>query len=397
MLSTAATESMKRESVQPAVVMAGAGPVTLKQLLASLGTQTRLTVSASLFLGAQIARAVGELHEHARPHGLLSPNLVQLSADGSVRLAGPEGAPRPPSAYLAPEIRNGEKPDVLSDVHAIGAIMYELLTGMTVLQAYVRAPMRELTRTPAPSLFNPGVDPSIDELVTAAVDRDPALRPHSVRALQAGIAHCFGELDLEPSPAELAALVSERFPAASMIPMQAPTPAQVAPVRPQTVAAAVVVAPVPVPAPAPRVVAKPPPAAPSSEASFEESEPTSRFNVRRHLAEVDAETEVEEGGTGSTEIPVPPAWMPSRKVITVGVVAAVVLAAVMLVVVTWPTPKVVEADFVPPSTSEAKVRMVPVAPPPEVVPAVEAPKVTKPAPKPAEPVRAKPASGRRHR
>jgi hypothetical protein len=372
MLSTAATQSTQREVVQPAVVMAGAGPVTLKQLLASLGSSTRLTVSAALYVGEQLARAIGELHERGRVHGLLSPHLVHLSADGSVRLAPPEGAPRPASAYLAPETRNGEAPDVLADVHAIGAMMFEMLTGMTVLQAYVRAPMRELTKTPVPSLFNPGVDQSIDDLVTASVDRDPAQRPHSVRALQAGIAHCFGELDLEPSPAELAALVSERFPAAAMIPMQAPTPALAAAVAP--VAAAVA---------APRLVTKPAQEdlvpAPSSDEGFDAVAPTSRFNVRRHLAQVEAETEFEEGSTGSTEIPLPATWMPSRKAVTVGAVIAAALAAVMLVVVTWPAPKVVQADDVPPVRTEAKVKVVPVAPP-----------------APVEPSRAQPKAGRRH-
>ncbi|MHB8872579.1 MAG: serine/threonine-protein kinase [Myxococcaceae bacterium] len=375
----------QRELVPPAVVLAGAGPVTLKQLLASLGPATRLTVSASLYVAEQLARSVAQMHEHGRVHGLLSTSQVQVFSDGSVRVCGPEGAPRPPTAYLAPEVRNGTPPDVLADVHAIGAITFELLTGMTVLQAFVRAPMRELTRTPAPSLFNPGVDLSIDELVTAAVDRDPGVRPHSVRALHDGIRHCFGELDLEPSPVELAAVVSERFPAASLVPLQMPVPAPPAVAPPNTLAA---------PKAAPALA--PTPRAPVAE-RFEAAAPTSRFNVRKHLAEIAEEEAYEEETTGSTEIPVPSKWASGRKWVVLGLGGAVALAAALLVIVSWPTPAAIDADELPVARSQGKVNPVFVPPPPEPAPAVAAPAVKAAPVKKAPAVKKATKSGRRRR
>jgi hypothetical protein len=280
-----------------------AGVVPLSDLVLNQGASGRFSVSVSLYLADQLALLIGRMHEQGRVHGSLAPSCILLAADGAVTLAGSDGVFRPATAYLAPEIRNGEAPDVLSDVYAICAIVYELLTGMTVLQAFVRAPQRELTQTPLPSLFNPGVDGTIDDLVTGAVARDPAARPHSVRALRDAIGRCFRELDLQPSPGELAAMV---HPLIARPVIHEPRPA----------------APKPAPrASAPVAVAAPAPVSPP----------------RRVIHQPRWDLEVE--ASGSYDSYRPPTRSPMRTGLGVLASAAILLLAVIAAQLVGPAPK----------------------------------------------------------
>src|SRR5205823_5002416 len=94
----------------------------------------------------------------------------------------------------------------LCDVYSIGAIAYELLTGRLVPPGQAQPP----------SAFNPGVEPTVDELVLAAIDCEPDQRPYTARALMSGVAHAFREMDLEPDPAELGRLVAVVSPEPEM-------------------------------------------------------------------------------------------------------------------------------------------------------------------------------------
>jgi hypothetical protein len=82
-------------------------------------------------------------------------------------------------------------------VHAVGALFYRLLTG--------KAPAaRDVV---APSHFNPGVDSELDAVILAALAPDSSQRPASVRVLENALAAIFEELELTPTPDELAAAV----------------------------------------------------------------------------------------------------------------------------------------------------------------------------------------------
>jgi hypothetical protein len=121
---------------------------------------------------------------------------------------------------LAPELAAGDEPDRLSDVYAVGALIYRLLTGRKV------DPQRFIE---PPSHFNPAVDSELDELVLRALDEDPSERPYSAREIEQSLLGIFEELGLEPgSHAEATKLIDGSLPAGvAAAPKPRPAPAPV--------------------------------------------------------------------------------------------------------------------------------------------------------------------------
>lgn len=169
-----------------------AAPAVTPALDDLLALHGRLTLSASLYVALRVADAVRALHAQGRTCGGLPISRVRCHRNGEVELA--KG--RFPSA--APELRRGDAPDPLSDVWEVGGLLYRLLTGRDAKGDFE-----------APSALNPAVDTSLDELVMQCLARDPGLRPHAAEVLLRRLRAVFDELDLEPSPVELARFAGE--------------------------------------------------------------------------------------------------------------------------------------------------------------------------------------------
>src|SRR5438874_2111114 len=113
--------------------------ISLAEFLLVLG-DTRLPVSCALYVIGTIARSISDAHDKGRVHGRLEPSLVLLAGDGGVRVDFPREGSRLVPAYSAPELTAEERPDVLADIYAVGAIAYELLTGRLVPPGQAQPP-----------------------------------------------------------------------------------------------------------------------------------------------------------------------------------------------------------------------------------------------------------------
>lgn len=126
----------------------------------------------------------GPVHPGAA-HGAIAPATVRF--EGShLRLAG-VGMFLPlyaagviPAHCVAPELRAGAEPTPQSDVYAVGALLYELLTGHP---ADPNVPVSSLAQ---------GAPASLDVLVESCLADDPADRLESVAALRGGLASILG-------------------------------------------------------------------------------------------------------------------------------------------------------------------------------------------------------------
>lgn len=151
-------------------------------------------------LARQAGSALAAAHHAGVVHRDVKPeNLVLSSASGSLRvkvvdfgLARAEEAGRGLTrtgtivgtpAFMAPEqVADGEL-TAATDVYALAAVVWEALTGQRLVQAEaVGAIFTEILNAPAPppSRFRPFLPATVDELLCAALAKEPSERPADV-------------------------------------------------------------------------------------------------------------------------------------------------------------------------------------------------------------------------
>jgi hypothetical protein len=93
--------------------------------------------------------------------------------------------------YMAPEQLEGGAPNPAFDVYALGVVMFEMITGQrpfAARTAIATALKRLREGPPAPSEVVPGLDPSLDAVVSGCLETDPTRRFATIeevrRALQ---------------------------------------------------------------------------------------------------------------------------------------------------------------------------------------------------------------------
>jgi class 3 adenylate cyclase len=155
----------------------------------------RLSVEETLKLGCELSLALEHIHGHGVVHRDIKPANVWRAADGTVLLGDfglaavtdqsrltTEGMVVGTVAYLAPEQAVGRPPEPRSDLYALGAVLYEALSGRPpfVGEDAVAVISQHLNTAPvAPSWHNGAVSPGLDHLVLAMLAKDAGDRPAS--------------------------------------------------------------------------------------------------------------------------------------------------------------------------------------------------------------------------
>jgi eukaryotic-like serine/threonine-protein kinase len=128
----------------------------------------------------------GELAPRDSGRGL--PLDAQLTHAGSV-----VGTP----AYMAPEQARGEAIGPAADVWALGAILFEILTGDRLRAGPLDSLADAVARSPAQRRADRAVAPELDEACRAALADDPAQRPSARELADRVQAYLDGDRDLE--------------------------------------------------------------------------------------------------------------------------------------------------------------------------------------------------------
>jgi non-specific serine/threonine protein kinase/serine/threonine-protein kinase len=189
---------------QPYLVMELAEGLDLDKWVA----QTRPELEARLKVFLDICGAVSEAHAQLIVHRDLKPSNVRVNAEGQVKLLdfgiaklldteakrGDTRALALTPEYAAPEQLQGKPAGTRSDVYALGALLYQLLTGRTphpgfdgnwagfiqrVCEEDAPPPSQHETR----ELPRARLRGDLDAIVRMALQRDPAHRYVSVDAL----------------------------------------------------------------------------------------------------------------------------------------------------------------------------------------------------------------------
>lgn len=176
-------------------------------LAAHAGNGRHLGEAEALSIMSRVCDAVAYLHDQQIVHYDLKPGNVIIGAEGEIKLidfgmahklvkghyAFAGSAPAIASVnYVAPEQLERVRGRPSVDVYALGAMLYELLTGHPPFEGddpFALASARQIGDPKAPRALNPGLSLQSEEIVLRALRRRPSERYVSAAALKADLDH----------------------------------------------------------------------------------------------------------------------------------------------------------------------------------------------------------------
>lgn len=154
----------------------------------------------------QVAAALDAAHNHGIVHRDVKPENILLNSEGKAHLTdfgisreveflrqsgqartlAASGLPVGTPEYMAPEQLRGGDVDQRADIYALGAVLYELLTGTVPFDGPTPYEVAALVLTSPllpPSVRNDAIWPDLDLVVMKSLERDPASRYSDARSL----------------------------------------------------------------------------------------------------------------------------------------------------------------------------------------------------------------------
>ncbi|MBW8742452.1 MAG: serine/threonine protein kinase [Acidobacteria bacterium] len=204
---------------RPFIVMEYVAGETLERLLArrrKLPAGEAAALGAQAALGLQHAHDAGLVHRDVKPHNLLlrTDGVLKVADFGIARAAESTrltsaGTILGTAAYLAPEQALGEEVTSAVDIYAVGAVVYELLSGRPPYEFDSLAELAEKQRAgdiiPVRDL-EPSVPDALEAIVMQCLARDARFRPAAAHDVADALAAATGAADVSQLTARTIAL-----------------------------------------------------------------------------------------------------------------------------------------------------------------------------------------------
>ncbi len=197
-----AVYDLGRQDKAPYIVSELLEGETLRERLLSGPIPTRKAVDYAL----QLARGLAAAHDKGIVHRDLKPENIFITPDGRVKIldfglakltrpdSSPDGATMAVESnagtvvgtvgYMAPEQVRGKPADARADLFALGAILYEMLTGQRAFRGDTSADTMTAILTKDPPEFGSAhaqVSPALDRIVRHCLEKSPEERFQSAR------------------------------------------------------------------------------------------------------------------------------------------------------------------------------------------------------------------------
>jgi serine/threonine protein kinase/Tfp pilus assembly protein PilF len=228
---------------QPYIVMELIEGTPLSELLQS----TSLPLPEAVRISSSIAEALSEAHFHGVVHRDIKPSNVILNRRNQVKVVdfglakqifGEAGAGQNQTTtvgtqtrsdvivgtplYLSPEQATGKAVDTRSDLFALGAVLYECITGQSAFGGgsviEIGAQVIHVT-PPVPSTLNPHIPPELDRITMKALEKKAEDRYQTARDLITDLQSVLPNLqsDESASPRSTRSIAPQRTHSASAL------------------------------------------------------------------------------------------------------------------------------------------------------------------------------------
>lgn len=167
-----------------------------------------LSEAETVDLGLQLAQGLDAAHREGIIHRDLKPGNLRVTPDGRLKILDFGLARLLPSleteastatlthtlagtpAYMAPEQLRGKTADTRTDIHACGAVLYEMATGRRAFEANSAPLLTDAIlheAPPAPRAVNAAISPGLERVIVKALQKDPRDRYQSCPELAADL------------------------------------------------------------------------------------------------------------------------------------------------------------------------------------------------------------------
>lgn len=160
----------------------------------------------------QYTHSQGIVHRDLKPGNVLLDSagrvkltdfgLAVMTAGGGVTVTAAGGAIVGTPGYIAPEVIQGLDPDPRTDIYALGAVLYQLLSGQRpfVGETPVATLFKALNEVPVrPSSLRADIPAALDDIALKALATKPSDRFATVAAMIAALGQYSGALSAEDS------------------------------------------------------------------------------------------------------------------------------------------------------------------------------------------------------
>ncbi len=199
--------SRETEGTVAYLVMQLIDGVTLESLLTEghpLPIQEAARIGMQIAAGLSAAHARGMVHRDIKPANILiekDTNRVKITDFGLARASDDvkltkSGMVTGTPLYMSPEQAMGSAADERSDLFSFGAVLYEMVTGISPFQApsMVGVMKRVMDETPvAPHELNPSVCKALSKLIMSMLSKKPEDRPESAVLVASALAAVVSE------------------------------------------------------------------------------------------------------------------------------------------------------------------------------------------------------------